>query len=318
MDGNDVIIISNSEGSRTTPSVVAFTEDGERLVGQIAKRQAITNPGNTVFAAKRLLGRKHGEEPVQRLMKMLPYDLVGAANGDVQVCVWGKSYSPSELAAQVLNKMKESAEAYLGHEVKDVVVTVPAYFDDAQRQATKDAGRIAGLNVLRIINEPTAATLAYGIGREEEDERMVAVYDMGGGTFDISVLQLRAGVFEVLATGGDTFLGGEDFDNAVVNWAMDEFRKIHGITLEEDKLARQRLKEASEKAKQELSWSVETEINLPFIAQRSGQPIHLELTLTREQLEKLTSVFVERSLAPCRQALEDAELSPEDIDEVIL
>lgn len=318
MDGDDVIIISNSEGSRTTPSVVAFTEDGERLVGQIAKRQAITNPGNTVFASKRLLGRKHGEEPVQRLMKMLPYDLVSAPNGDVQVAVWGKSYSASEIAAQVLTKMKESAEAYLGHDVKDVVVTVPAYFDDAQRQATKDAGRIAGLNVLRIINEPTAATLAYGIGRENEDERMVAVYDMGGGTFDISVLQLRAGVFEVLATGGDTFLGGEDFDNAIVNWAMEEFRKIHGITLEDDKLARQRLKEASEKAKQELSWALETELNLPFIAQRSGQPIHLELTLNRERLEKLTTVFVERSLAPCRQALADAELTPEDIDEVIL
>ena len=317
MEGDDVVVVSNTGGRGPRPPWSRSRRTGSDWWDRSRAVKPSPTQGTPCLRPSACWA-VNTKSPVQELTRLLPYDLVSAKNGDVHVSVWDKTYSPSELAAEVLSKMKEAAEAYLGYEVRDAVITVPAYFDDAQRQATKDAGRIAGLNVLRIINEPTAATLAYGIGRDDEDERIVAVYDMGGGTFDISILQLRSGVFEVLATGGDTFLGGEDFDNAVVNWAMEEFKKVHGISLESDKLARQRLKEASEKAKQELSYALDTEINLPFIAQRSGQPIHLELRLTRGELEKLTGVYIERSLAPCRQAMEDAELEPSDIDEVIL
>jgi molecular chaperone DnaK len=317
MGTDEVEVIPNAEGSRTTPSVVAYTEEGEQLIGQIAKRQAITNPTNTVFAAKRLIGRKFDDPRVREVQKLLPYDMVAAPNGDAWVKIWDRTYSPSEIGAAVLAKMKEAAEAYLGEPVTRAIVTVPAYFDDAQRQATKDAGRIAGLHVERIINEPTAATLAYGL-HKRDDSRVVAVYDLGGGTFDISLLELREGVFEVLATAGDTFLGGEDFDNAIVNWCADKFQAEHGIDLRVEKLAQQRLKEAAEKAKQELSWSVETEINLPFIAARSGQPVHFQTTLSRVKLEELTKVLIERTLEPCRQVLEDAEMSVSEIDEVLL
>jgi molecular chaperone DnaK len=317
MGTDEVEVIPNAEGSRTTPSVVAYTEEGEQLIGQIAKRQAITNPTNTVFAAKRLIGRKFDDPRVRELQKLLPYDMVAAQNGDAWVKIWDRTYSPSEIGAAVLAKMKEAAEAYLGEPVTRAIVTVPAYFDDAQRQATKDAGRIAGLHVERIINEPTAATLAYGL-HKRDDSRVVAVYDLGGGTFDISLLELREGVFEVLATAGDTFLGGEDFDNAIVNWCADKFLAEHGIDLRVEKLAQQRLKEAAEKAKQELSWSVETEINLPFIAARSGQPVHFQTTLSRVKLEELTKVLIERTLEPCRQVLQDAEMNVSEIDEVLL
>lgn len=317
LDGDGVQVIANAEGSRTTPSVVAFTEDGERLVGQIAKRQAITNPGNTIYAAKRLIGRKAEDDEIASLKRLLPYEVVPADNGDAWIKVFDRNYSPSEIGAAILTKMKEAAEAHLGETVTRAVITVPAYFDDAQRQATKDAGRIAGLEVERIINEPTAATLAYGLHRQDE-QRTVAVYDLGGGTFDISILELRDGAFEVLATAGDTFLGGEDFDNLIVDWAADAFQKEHGLDLREEKLARQRLKEAAEKAKHELSWAMETEINLPFIAAVGGQPVHLEAVLTRGELEDLARPMVERSLEPCRQALEDAELEPSDIDELLL
>jgi molecular chaperone DnaK len=317
LDGDDPVVIANAEGSRTTPSVVAFSEDGETLVGQIAKRQAITNPGSTVYAAKRLIGRKAKDDEVESIRRLVPYDVVAADNGDAWVEVGGRHYSPSQIGAEVLRKMKESAEAFLGEEVTRAVITVPAYFDDAQRQATKDAGRIAGLEVERIINEPTAATLAYGI-HNSDGTKTVAVYDLGGGTFDISVLELRDGAFEVLSTAGDTFLGGEDFDNAILDWCAEKFLDEHGVDLRDEKLARQRLKEAAEKAKHELSWSLETELNLPFIAAPQGAPVHLTLTLTRRELEELTSVYIERTLGPCKQALEDAELEPEDIDELIL
>ncbi len=316
VDG-EVRVIANAEGSRTTPSVVAYTEDGERLVGQIAKRQAITNPTNTVYAAKRLIGRKHKDPELQALRRLLPYELVEAKNGDAWVRVWGRDHSPSEIGSAVLVKMKESAEAVLGEPVTRAIITVPAYFNDAQRQATKDAGQIAGLTVERIINEPTAATLAYGL-HERQDSRIVAVYDLGGGTFDISLLEMREGVFEVLATAGDTFLGGEDFDHAIVNWCADEFQKHNGFDLRTDKLAMQRLKEAAEKAKQELSFSLETELNLPFIAAPKGQPLHLSATLSRRQLETLTKPLVERTVGPCLQVLADAELEPSEIDEVLL
>jgi len=317
MEGDEVKVIPNVEGSRTTPSVVAFTEDGERLVGQIAKRQALTNPTNTIYAAKRLIGRKFDDPALADLQRALPYKLVPSQNNDAWVRVWDRNHSPSEIGAAVLMKMKESAEAYLGEKVTRAIVTVPAYFNDAQRQATKDAGRIAGLEVERIINEPTAATLAYGL-HKRHDNRIVAVYDLGGGTFDISLLELREGVFEVLATAGDTFLGGEDFDNAILHWCAESFQKQHGIDLCADKLATQRLKEAAEKAKQELSFSLETDINLPFIASKPGQPLHFTTTLTRRQLEELTKTFIERTLEPCRQVLADAELEVKDIDEVIL
>lgn len=317
LQGDDVQVIANAEGSRTTPSVVAFTDEGERLVGQIAKRQSITNPANTIFAAKRLIGRKAKDPEVEEICRFLPYEVVPAANGDAWIRVEGRDYSPSEIGAAVLTKMREAAEAYLGEPVSKAVVTVPAYFDDAQRQATKDAGRIAGLEVERIINEPTAATLAYGLDKAGEN-KTVAVYDLGGGTFDISVLELREGAFEVLSTAGDTFLGGEDFDNVIVDWAAEEFAKEHDIDLREEKLARQRLKEAAEKAKHELSWALETELNLPFIAAASGQPVHLNLTLKRNELEDLCRDLVERSLDPCKTALEDAELEASDIDELLL
>ncbi len=317
MSGDEVQVIANAEGSRTTPSVVAFTEEGERLVGQIAKRQAITNPTNTVYAAKRLIGRKLDDERVGDLRKLLPYELTESDNGDAWVQIWDRKYSPSEIGAAVLAKMKEAAESYLGETISRAIVTVPAYFDDNQRQATKDAGKIAGLEVERIINEPTAATLAYGL-HDKSENKTVAVYDLGGGTFDISLLELRSGVFEVLATAGDTFLGGEDFDNAIVNWCAAEFLAEHEFDLRTEKLAAQRLKEAAEKAKQELSWSVDTEINLPFIAARGGQPMHFSRTLTRRKLEELTKELIERTLGPCQQVLDDAELSVTDIDEVLL
>ncbi|TPV93092.1 MAG: molecular chaperone DnaK [Myxococcales bacterium FL481] len=318
-EGDKVTIIANSEGSRTTPSVVAVTEDGQRLVGQIAKRQALTNPENTVYAAKRLIGRKLGDPELAAATRGLPYQLVAAQNGDAHVAVWDRQYSPAEIGASVLGKMREAAETHLGQAIERAVITVPAYFNDAQRQATKDAGRIAGLNVERIINEPTAATLAYGVGRQSDGEiRTVAVYDLGGGTFDISLLELRDGAFEVLATAGDTFLGGEDFDEALIDWAAETFLAEHGIDLRAQKLSRQRLKEAVEKAKHELSFSVDTEINLPFIAAKDGAPIHMISTLTRQKLEELTSGLVDRTLEPCRQALEDAGLSVDDIDEVLL
>jgi molecular chaperone DnaK len=317
MNGADVQVIANAEGSRTTPSVVAFAESGELLVGQIAKRQAMTNPTNTVFAAKRLIGRKFDDPRVQQLRNLLPYTLTPAANGDTWVQVWDVKHAPAEVAAAVLAKMKEAAEAFVGEEITRAIITVPAYFNDAQRQATKDAGRIAGLTVERIINEPTAATLAYGL-HSRDDSRIVAVYDLGGGTFDISLLELREGVFEVLATAGDTFLGGEDFDNVIVDWCAEQFLAEHGTDLRAEKLATQRLKEAAEKAKQELSWSLETEINLPFIASKSGQPLHFSIALSRRKLEVMTKGLIDRTLGPCRQVLEDAELDIGDIDEVLL
>ncbi|MEM6996108.1 MAG: molecular chaperone DnaK [Myxococcota bacterium] len=317
LEGEEVKVISNAEGSRTTPSIVAFNDDGERLVGQIAKRQAMTNPGNTIYAAKRLIGRKYEDDEIRGLKGLLPYDLVAAPNGDAWIRVLERDYSPSEIGAAVLAKMKESAEAYLGEEVTRAIITVPAYFNDAQRQATKDAGQVAGLTVERIINEPTAATLAYGM-HQRQDSRVVAVYDLGGGTFDISLLELREGVFEVLATAGDTFLGGEDFDHAILGWCAEQFQTEHGMDLRQEKLARQRLKEAAEKAKQELSFSLETEINLPFIAAAGGEPLHFNATLTRNQLETLTKPLIERTLAPCQQVLTDAEIEVGEVDEVLL
>ena len=312
-------VVANPEGARTTPSVVAISDKGEQLVGQLAKRQAITNPSKTIYAAKRLIGRKFGDPEVEQLAKFLPYEIVAADNGDAWISVDGRRYSPSEIGAAVLRMLKQAAEDYLGAEVTRAVITVPAYFDDAQRQATKDAGKIAGLEVERIINEPTAATLAYGIGREQTGETMtVAVYDLGGGTFDVSILELRDGAFEVLATSGDTFLGGEDFDNAIVDWAAVSFKAEHGVELRDDKLARQRLKEAAEKVKHELSWSLDSEINLPFIAVKAGQPLHLTLTLTRRKLEELTRGLIDRTLGPCKTALADAELDNGDIDELLL
>jgi molecular chaperone DnaK len=317
MDGDEVKVIPNAEGSRTTPSVVAFAQDGERMVGQIAKRQALTNPTNTIYAAKRLIGRKFEEPALRELQRVLPYQLVPAPNGDAWVSVWDQQHAPAEIGAAVLAKMRESAEAFLGEPVTRAIVTVPAYFNDAQRQATKDAGRIAGLEVERIINEPTAATLAYGLHRRT-DNRIVAVYDLGGGTFDISLLELRGGVFEVLATAGDTFLGGEDFDNAILTWCANQFLADNGLDLRAEKLATQRLKEAAEKAKQELSFALETEINLPFIAAKGGAPLHFSATLSRRQLEELTKGFVERTLEPCRQVLADAGLEVGEIHEVLL
>ncbi|EDM79644.1 Chaperone DnaK [Plesiocystis pacifica SIR-1] len=319
LEDDETRVIPNPEGSRTTPSVVAISDKGEQLVGTLAKRQAITNPAKTVYAAKRLIGRKFGDPEVEELARFLPYEIVAADNGDAWIAIDDRRYSPSEIGAAVLGMLKECAEDFVGDgEITRAVITVPAYFDDAQRQATKDAGRIAGLEVERIINEPTAATLAYGYGREGKEDLTVAVYDLGGGTFDISVLELREGAFEVLATSGDTFLGGEDFDNAVVDWAAITFKAEHGIDLRNDKLSKQRLKEAAEKAKHELSWSLDTEINLPFIAAKDGQPVHLELQLTRNKLEELTRALVERSLGPCKAALDAAELGVNDIDELLL
>ncbi len=318
LDGDDPVVIPNSEGSRTTPSIVAFTEGGDRLVGQIAKRQAVTNPENTIYAVKRMIGRKFSDDEVTRMTSTCTYAVVAADNGDIRVRVRGRDYSASEISAIVLTKMKEIAEEYLGEDVEDAVITVPAYFDDAQRQATKDAGRIAGLNVLRIINEPTAAALAYGL--TDTDASRIAVYDLGGGTFDISILELRGGVFEVKATNGDTFLGGEDFDAAIVDHLAQAFAGENDeMDLREDKMALQRLKEAAEKVKHELSTALDTDINLPFIAASSGGvPLHMTSSLTRGKLESLTETLVERTLQPCKVALEDAGLTTEQIDDVIL
>jgi len=316
MEGGEPVVIANSEGSRTTPSMVAFTESGERPVGQQAKRQAVTNPENTLFAIKRLIGRKFDTDAVRKDIAISPFKIVKADNGDAWVEVRDKKYSPPEISAMVLQKMKKTAEDYLGETVTDAVITVPAYFDDSQRQATKDAGKIAGLNVLRIINEPTAAALAYGLDKKKDEK--IAVFDLGGGTFDISILELGDGVFEVKATNGDTFLGGEDFDQKVIDWIADEFKKDQGIDLRSDKMALQRLKEAAEKAKCELSSSMETDINLPFITADASGPKHLNLKLTRAKLELLCAELLDKLEGPCRTALKDAGLSPSEVDEVIL
>ncbi|PRY93017.1 molecular chaperone DnaK [Hasllibacter halocynthiae] len=315
MDGSTPRVIENAEGARTTPSIVAFTED-ERLVGQPAKRQAVTNPENTVFGVKRLIGRRFDDEHLAKDKKNLPFNVVNG-NGDAWVEARGEKYSPSQISAFILQKMKETAESYLGEDVTQAVITVPAYFNDAQRQATKDAGKIAGLEVLRIINEPTAAALAYGL--DKKDTKTIAVYDLGGGTFDITILEIDDGLFEVKSTNGDTFLGGEDFDMRIVNYLADEFKKEHGVDLTADKMALQRLKEAAEKAKIELSSSTQTEINQPFISMGSnGQPLHLVVKLTRAKLESLVSDLIKQSIKPCKEALKDAGLSAGDIDEVVL
>jgi len=316
MEGGEPVVIANAEGSRTTPSMVAFTDSGERPVGQQAKRQAVTNPENTLFSIKRLIGRKFDTDAVRRDIAISPFKIVKADNGDAWVEVRGKQYSPPEISAMVLQKMKKTAEDYLGETVTDAVITVPAYFDDSQRQATKDAGKIAGLNVLRIINEPTAAALAYGLDKKKDEK--IAVFDLGGGTFDISILELGEGVFEVKSTNGDTFLGGEDFDQKVIDWIADEFKKDQGIDLRSDKMALQRLKEAAEKAKCELSTSLETDINLPFITADATGPKHLTLKLTRAKLELLCADLIDKLEGPCRTALKDAGLSPSEVDEVIL
>ena len=314
MEGGDPVVITNAEGGRLTPSVVAFTKDGERPVGQVARRQAITNPENTIFSIKRFMGRRY--EEVSQEIKLVPYKVVKAPNGDVRVEVRGKQYSPPEISAMILQKLKESAEAYLGEKVTQAVITVPAYFNDSQRQATKDAGKIAGLEVLRIVNEPTAASLAYGLEKKKDEK--IAVFDLGGGTFDISILELGEGVFEVKSTNGDTHLGGDDFDERVMRWLVDEFKKDQGIDLSKDRMALQRLKEAAEKAKCELSTTLETEINLPFITADASGPKHLNIKLTRAKLEQLVEDLVQRTVGPCRQALKDAGLEPHQIDEVVL
>ncbi len=316
MDGKTAKVIENSEGTRTTPSIIAFGDDGERLVGQPAKRQAVTNPEGTLFAVKRLMGRRYSDPLVEKDKKLVPYKIISGPNGDAWVEADGEKYSPSQISAMVLQKMKETAEAYLGEKVDKAVITVPAYFNDAQRQATKDAGKIAGLEVLRIINEPTAAALAYGL--DKKDGKTIAVYDLGGGTFDVSVLEIGDGVFEVKSTNGDTFLGGEDFDMRLVTYLADEFKKDQGIDLRGDKLALQRLKEAAEKAKIELSSSTQTEINLPFITADAKGPKHLALKLTRAKFENLVDDLVQRTVEPCRAALKDAGLKANEIDEVVL
>ncbi len=314
MEGGSPLVIPNQEGSRLTPSVVAFTKDGEILVGQVAKRQAVTNPENTVFSIKRFMGRRYDE--VLEEIKLVPYKVVKALNGDVRIDIRGKQYSPPEISAMILRKLKEAAEAHLGEKVTQAVITVPAYFNDSQRQATKDAGKIAGLEVLRIVNEPTAAALAYGLDKKSDEQ--IAVYDLGGGTFDISILELGQGVFEVKATNGDTHLGGDDFDQRVIEWIAEEFKKEHGIDLRRDRMALQRLKEAAEKAKIELSSTLQTEINLPFITADASGPKHLVMTLTRAKLESLVDDLIQRTVEPCRRALKDAKMSEKDIDEVIL
>ncbi|TRO78493.1 molecular chaperone DnaK [Trichloromonas acetexigens] len=316
MEGGEPVVIANSEGARTTPSMVGFAENGERLVGQQAKRQAVTNPENTLYAIKRLIGRKFDSEAVQKDIQISPFKILKADNGDAWVEARGKNYSPPEISAMILQKMKQTAEDYLGEEVTDAVITVPAYFNDSQRQATKDAGKIAGLNVLRIINEPTAASLAYGLDKKAEEK--IAVFDLGGGTFDVSILELGDGVFEVKSTNGDTFLGGEDFDQRIIDYVANEFKKEQGIDLRSDKMALQRLKEAAEKAKCELSGSMETEVNLPFITADANGPKHLLIKLTRAKLESLCEDLLNKLVEPCKIAIKDAGLSASDIDEVIL
>ena len=320
MDGGKPKVIENSEGARTTPSIVAFTKDGQRLIGQPAKRQAVTNPDNTLFAIKRLIGRRFEDPMTKKDMELVPYKITKGKNGDAWVNAGGEDYSPSQVSAFILQKMKETAESYLGETVTQAVITVPAYFNDAQRQATKDAGQIAGLEVLRIINEPTAAALAYGM--DKDDGKTIAVYDLGGGTFDVSILEIGDGVFEVKSTNGDTFLGGEDFDNAIVEFLADSFKKKEGMDLKTDKLALQRLKEAAEKAKIELSSAATTEINLPFITARmeggTTTPLHLVETITRADLEKMVDTLIQRTLEPCKKALADAGISKDQVDEVIL
>ncbi len=316
VEGATPQVLNNREGSRTTPSIVGFTEDGERLVGQIAKRQSITNPMNTVFAVKRLVGRKYDAEETQHAREVLPYEIVRAVNGDVKIRARAREYSPEEISAFILSEIKEFSEEALGEEITEAIITVPAYFDDAQRQATRDAGRIAGLEVLRIINEPTAASLAYGLDRKGSET--VAVYDLGGGTFDISILQLGDGIYEVKATAGDTYLGGEDFDKKIMDWLLDDFRKATGIDLRQDRMALQRLKEAAEKAKCELSTTTETTITLPFISADASGPKHINRTLTRERFETLVADLIDRTAAPCLDALSAAGLKPSDVDQVIL
>ena len=316
MEGKEPKVLTNAEGSRTTPSMVAMTESGERLVGQVAKRQAITNPENTVFAVKRLIGRKFDTPEIQSDTKVLPYKIVRAPNGDAHIQIRGRDYSPTEISAFILMKMKQTAEDYLGEKVTDAVVTVPAYFNDSQRQATKDAGKIAGLNILRIINEPTAASLAYGLDKKKDEK--IAVFDLGGGTYDISILEIGEGVFEVKSTNGNTHLGGEDFDQRIIDWLATEFKKDYGIDLRTDKMALQRLKEAAERAKIELSTTMETEINLPFITADASGPKHMNIKLTRAKLESMVEQLIDSLLPPMQQALKDAGLSLKEIDEVIL
>ncbi len=316
MEAGEPVIISSAEGGRITPSVVAMSKSGERLVGQVAKRQAVTNPDNTIFSIKRLMGRKFDEPSAEYDRKMLPYKISKAANGDAAVTMSGKDYSPPEISAMILQKLKTDAEAYLGEKVTEAVITVPAYFNDSQRQATKDAGKIAGLEVLRIVNEPTAASLAYGLDKKHDET--IAVYDLGGGTFDISILELGEGTFQVKSTNGDTHLGGDDFDQRVMDWLCDEFKRDQGIDLRQDKMALQRLKEAAEKAKAELSTVQQTEVNLPFITADASGPKHLAITLTRSKLEQLVMDLVEKTIEPCKQALVDAEKTTAQVDEVIL
>ncbi|RZD19058.1 MAG: molecular chaperone DnaK [Candidatus Acididesulfobacter diazotrophicus] len=316
MEGKEPIVIANSEGARTTPSIVSITDSGERLVGQAAKRQAVTNPENTIYAVKRLIGRKYNSPEVQAFKKVCPYKIIENDNGDAWVEVKGRKYSPAEISSMILMKMKKTAEDYLGETVTEAVITVPAYFNDSQRQATKDAGKISGLNVLRIINEPTASSLAYGLDKKKEEK--IAVYDLGGGTFDISILELGEGVFEVKSTNGDTFLGGEDFDQRVLDYIADEFKKDYGINLRNDKMALQRLKEAAEKAKIELSSALETDVNLPFITADASGPKHLNLKITRAKLEQLTGDLIEKTMHPVATALKDASLSTSKVDEVVL
>jgi molecular chaperone DnaK len=316
MEAGEPVVIPNAEGGRITPSVVAISKSGERLVGQVAKRQAVTNPENTIFSIKRLMGRRLSDPDVQRDLKILPYKIDAAENGDARVWMGGRPYSPPEISAMILQKLKTDAEAYLGDKVTEAVITVPAYFNDSQRQATKAAGEIAGLNVLRIINEPTAAALAYGLDKSED--KIIAVYDLGGGTFDISILEIGEGTFHVKSTNGDTHLGGDDFDQRIIDWLIEEFKKDQGIDLRQDRMALQRLKEAAEKAKVELSTTQQTEINLPFITADASGPKHLAITLTRSKLEQLVADLVERTIEPCRQALEDAKITADQVGEVIL
>jgi len=316
MEGGDPVVIANQEGNRTTPSMVAFTESGERLVGQVAKRQAVTNSENTVYAIKRLIGRKYSSKEVQYDRTISPFKISEAKNGDAQVTIRGRNYSPAEISSMILTKMKQTADDYLGEKITDAVITVPAYFNDSQRQATKDAGKIAGLNVLRIINEPTAAALAYGLDKKKDEK--IAVFDLGGGTFDISILELGDGVFEVKSTNGDTHLGGEDFDQRLIDYLAVEFKKDQGIDIRKDKMALQRIKEAAEKAKMELSSSMETDVNLPFITADASGPKHMNIKLTRAKLEALVEDLIEKTVGPCMTALQDAKLRPSDIDEVIL